>query len=220
MIAEKSSAGVPATIADGLRVMIARGALAPGMRLGQNELAEQFGASRVPVREALKLLNSEGIVDHDPNRGFFVSRVSSDEARQLFCMRHLIEDEVLASLPWPDKDQLAELSRRADELETLLDAGDRTGWWHAHREFHRMIFDLSPQKIMVREAMRLWMLTDRFRALLPLPRRPSAERKVVDKHNLVKALAKRDREMLLRVRRERRQSFEALVLEMLLERNL
>ena len=67
--------------------MIARGTLAPGMRLGQTELAEQFSASRVPVREALKLLSSEGIIEHDPNRGFFVTRLSRDEAEQLFTVR-------------------------------------------------------------------------------------------------------------------------------------
>ena len=85
--AVKSSTGVPSKIADELRSMIARGTLSPGMRLGQTELATQFNASRVPVREALKLLSSEGIVEHDPNRGFFVTRLSRDEAEQLFRQR-------------------------------------------------------------------------------------------------------------------------------------
>jgi DNA-binding GntR family transcriptional regulator len=49
----KPDGGVPAKIANELRSLIARGTLAPGMRLGQTELAEQFNASRVPVREAL-----------------------------------------------------------------------------------------------------------------------------------------------------------------------
>jgi len=215
-----SDAGVPSKIADQLRALVARGTLAPGMRLGQTELAEQFGASRVPVREALKLLSSEGIVEHDPNRGFFVARLSSDEARQLFRMRHLLEDELLETIVWPDENQLAELDRRAAELEELLDAGDRSKWWLKHRDFHHAIFNLSPEKVIVREAMRLWTLTDRFRSLLPMPRRPSAERNVVNKHNLVEALVKRDRAELLRVRRERREAFETLVLETLEDRSL
>jgi len=52
----KTSKAVPSKIADELRSMIARGTLSPGMRLGQTDLATQFDASRVPVREALKLL--------------------------------------------------------------------------------------------------------------------------------------------------------------------
>jgi DNA-binding GntR family transcriptional regulator len=217
-IAEES--GVPAAIASHLRSLIARGSFSPGMRLGQTELAEQFSASRVPVREALKLLSSEGLVEHDPNRGFFVARLSRDEAEQLFTMRHLIEDELMRSVEWPNAEQLEELERRAHRLEELLDAGDRTNWWPLHREFHTMIFNLSPKKIIVREAIRLWSLTDRFRALLPMPRRPSAERNVVNKLTLVQALRNKNRKALLAVRRDRRESFEKLVLETLEARGL
>lgn len=216
----RSNNGVATKIADELRNLIASGVLAPGIRLGQIELAEQFSSSPVPVREALKLLTSEGIVEHDPNRGFFVTRLSSAEARQLFRMRHLLEDELLQSVEWPSEEQLAELRKQAVELEDLLDAGDRRLWWLKHREFHRAIFDLSPNKVMVREAMRLWTLTDRFRAILPLPRRSSEQRNLVRKHDLVEALAAHDRKKFIRIRRERRDSFEGMVLEMLNDRNL
>ena len=209
------SSDIPHRIADRVRELVARGALPPGIRLGQAELAEQFDASRMPVREALKLLSAEGVVVHDPNRGFFVSKLSSDEAKQLFKMRHLIEDALLEELRWPTEDELKDLTARSEELETLLNAGDRSIWWARHRDFHRAIFDLSDEKIIVNEAMRLWALTDRYRSLLPLPTRPSAERSVVNKHNLVQALADKDRKALLRVRAERRRQFEELVLETL-----
>lgn len=215
-----ADSGVPAAIADRLRALIARGSFSPGMRLGQTELAEQFNASRVPVREALKLLSSEGLVEHDPNRGFFVARLSRDEAEQLFTMRHLIEDELLRGVEWPNESQLKDLERRADRLEELLNAGDRSKWWTEHREFHMLIFSLSPKKIIVREAIRLWSLTDRYRALLPMPRRPSAERRVVNKHVLVQALRNKNRKALLAVRRERRDAFEKMVLETLETRGL
>lgn len=216
----KAGQGVPAKIADELRSLIARGTLAPGMRLGQTELAEQFNASRVPVREALKLLSSEGIIEHDPNRGFFVTRLSRDEAEQLFTLRHLVEDELMKTIEWPDDKLIKDLERRAQRLETLLDKGDRSSWWNEHREFHTLIFNLSPKKTMMREAMRLWALTDRFRALLPLPRRASEERSVVAKHEILEALKKRDRKQLLAARRARREAFERLLLETLEARGL
>ena len=218
--ATKPSTGVPSKIADELRAMIARGTLSPGMRLGQTELATQFNASRVPVREALKLLSSEGIVEHDPNRGFFVTRLSSDEAEQLFALRHLVEDELMRSVEWPDERQLAELEISAKRLEELLNKGDRQKWWIEHRQFHTAIFDLSPKKIVMREAMRLWALTDRFRALLPLPRRPSEERDVVNKQPLLDALRTKNRKKLVASRRSRREAFERLVLETLEARGL
>lgn len=216
----KADRGVPAKIANELRSLIARGTLAPGMRLGQTELAAQFNASRVPVREALKLLSSEGIIEHDPNRGFFVTRLSRDEAEQLFTLRHMVEDELLKTIEWPDDKQLKELERRAERLEELLNAGDRQSWWDEHRQFHTVIFELSPRKTIMREAMRLWALTDRFRALLPLPRRPSEERNVVNKYELLQALKKKDRKKLIAVRRNRREAFERLLLETLEARGL
>ncbi len=168
-----TSIAVPAQITEKLRAMIVRGSLGPGMRLGQAELAVQFKASRVPVREALKLLTSEGIVEHDPNRGFFVTRLSQDEAEQVFLMRDLIEDTLIRTIELPDETHLEDLARRADLLEQLLDSGDRAGWWSENREFEIVLLGLSPKKIMVREAMRLWTLSDRFRALLPLPGKES-----------------------------------------------
>jgi DNA-binding GntR family transcriptional regulator len=218
--ADESNAGIPARIAEQIRELVARGTLAPGVRLGQEDLAVRFDASRMPVREALKLLSAEGIAVHDANRGFFVATLSSDEARQLFKLRHLIEDALLSGIRWPTEKELKELGRRADELERLLNAGDRAAWWLRHREFHRMIFELSEEKVIVREAMRLWSLTDRYRSLLPLPQRDSAERTLVMKHDLVQTLAEHDRRKLLRVRAERRQQFERLVLEVLESRSL
>jgi len=216
----KTSKAVPSKIADELRSMIARGTLSPGMRLGQTDLATQFDASRVPVREALKLLSSEGLVEHDPNRGFFVTRLSRDEAEQLFTLRTLVEEELMKTIAWPDDVGSAELIRSNERLEDLLDKGDRQAWWIEHRAFHASIFDLSPQKIIMREAMRLWALTDRYRALLPLPRRPSEERKVVNKNDLIEALRAQDRAQLIASRRERRETFEQLVLETLEARGL
>jgi len=215
----ENTADIPANMANQIRELIARGALSPGVRLGQQELAVRFAASRMPVREALKLLSAEGIIVHDANRGFFVASLSSDEARQLFKLRHLVEDCLLASIRWPNEDELRELNRRADELEKLLNTGDRSLWWTRHRDFHRMIFELSNQAVIVREAMRLWSLTDRYRSLLPLPQRPSAERALVKKHELVQALADHDRRKLVRVRAERREQFERLVIEVLESRS-
>ena len=211
---------MPSTIAARIRNMIAVGQLGPGMRLGQNELAEMFEASRVPVREALKLLTAEGVVEHDPNRGFFVERFSSAEALQFFRLREMVEDELLPTIVWPNEDDLLEFRNLAAHLEELLDHGQRVSWWTEHQAFHQRIFDLSPNKIFVREAMRYWGLTDRYRALVPLPRRDTNDRRIVNKADLVEALEKRDIQSLVEVRRRRRQAFESVVLEILADRGL
>ena len=214
------NAGIPARIAEQIREMIVRGALSPGVHLGQMELAERFEASRVPVREALKLLAAEGLLIHDPNRGFFVATLSSEEASQLYRMRHLIEFELLSSVAWPTEAQIADFNAMLDELEVLLAGGDRAGWNIRHREFHLAIFNLSPQKILVREVLRLWTLTDRYRSLLPSPRARAGERGAEDERVLIDALAKRDRERLLSAFEEDRTKVEQMLLGLLDSRSL
>lgn len=96
--AELEGIDIPAQIAQEIRKLINRGQLPPGLQLRQSDLADRFGISRVPVREALKLLAAESIIEHDPNRGFFVAPLSTDEARQLYRLRHLLEAELLSTV--------------------------------------------------------------------------------------------------------------------------
>jgi DNA-binding GntR family transcriptional regulator len=210
---------IPAKIADSVRDLIARGTLAPGLHLGQMELAERFGSSRVPVREALKLLAAEGVVLHDPNRGFFIANLSSVEARQLYHMRHILEAELLNTVEWPNKTQLASFQAQLDKLEALLRAGKSTEWVELYREFHAAVFDLSPQKVIMAEVLRLARLTDRYRSLAPI-HLALAERTVEPERHLVLALATRDRKRLLRCFEEDRTRIEKGVISMLESRHL
>jgi DNA-binding GntR family transcriptional regulator len=214
---KKRGAGLPANIAQEIRNLITRGVLSPGVHLGQAELAAKFGASRVPIREALKLLTADGIVIHDPNRGFFIAMLSSDEARQLYRMRHLLEAEILANITWPDKKQLIELEEQLERMEVLLSKGNSVEWVDAHRRFHQTIFALSPQRYIVEEVQRLLRLTDRYRSLIhPLP----AENKAHQERHLLKALATRDRERLLAGFASDRAAIEAGLLSGLVARGL
>lgn len=189
-------ASLPNAIVHHIRDQIARGVLSPGIHLGQAELAAQFGASRVPIREALKILTADGVVVHDPNRGFFIANLASEEARQLYRIRHLLEAELLASVEWPNREQLAALEKHLQRMEALLADGNSPDWVQAHRQFHQMIFDLSPNKVIVQEVLRLLRLTDRYRSILPVQPIHGAPR-AKQERRLLKALANRDRALLL-----------------------
>jgi len=192
-------ASLPTAIVQHIRDQIARGVLSPGIHLGQAELAAQFGASRVPIREALKILSADGVVVHDPNRGFFIASLSSEEARQLYRIRHLLEAELLASVEWPNRRQLAALEKQLESMEALLADGNSPDWVQAHRQFHQMIFDLSPNKVIVQEVLRLLRLTDRYRSVLPVQPIHGAHRpRAKQERRLLKALASRDRGLLLK----------------------
>jgi DNA-binding GntR family transcriptional regulator len=182
---------LPNIVADELRSLIVRGTLLPGEHLGQTRLAERFGRSKVPVREALKLLATEGFLRHDRNRGYFVSPLDIDEARQLYKLRRWIETELLETAEWPGKAKLAELQTQFDALDRLDQAKGFREWSAALAEMRFALFDLSPQKALLREATRLWALSDRYRALMPREEGESPERK------LLLALERRDRKALI-----------------------
>lgn len=198
----RSNASLPNMVADELRALIVRGTLLPGEHLGQTQLADRFGRSKVPVREALKLLATEGFLRHDRNRGYFVAPLEIDEARQLYRLRRWIESELLETVEWPDKARLAELRAQFDRLEKIDQAKDYQAWSGALAELRYSLFDLSPHKALLREATRLWMLTDRYRALMPREEGESQERR------LITALEKRDRKALLKEFQEARAAVE------------
>ena len=85
----------PDLIAESLREEILRGALAPGQALRQEELADRFGVSRLPVRDALLRLEAQGLVHVFPNRGAFVISLSADEVTEIYEMRLLLEGDIL-----------------------------------------------------------------------------------------------------------------------------
>ena len=85
----------PEFVREELRRAISQGEFAPGVQLRQDELAERFGTSRIPVREALRQLEAEGFVTLLPNRGAVVSDLSIDEVIELLEIRIALECHAL-----------------------------------------------------------------------------------------------------------------------------
>jgi DNA-binding GntR family transcriptional regulator len=99
-----------------VREGILRGVLGPGARLRQEELAEVFGTSRIPVREALRALEYEGLVSSEPHRGFNVTVLDADDIEEVYDLRVLLEGHALQlAIPLLTDQDL-------DELETLFSA--------------------------------------------------------------------------------------------------
>ncbi|PRD43148.1 GntR family transcriptional regulator [Phyllobacterium phragmitis] len=119
---------------------IIAGKLEPGSRLGQEHIAEEFGANHVPVREAFRRLESQGLVVSEPRRGVRVADFSLEEVREVAEMRAALE--VLAL-----RNAMPHLTRAIlDQAEEANRTGDRArdvqAWETANRSFHRTI--LSP----------------------------------------------------------------------------
>jgi DNA-binding GntR family transcriptional regulator len=112
--ARASNVTIQDLVLTSLREAILTGVLGPGARLRQEDLAERFGTSRIPVREALRALEYEGLVTSEPNRGFTVSELDADDVEEVYDLRIVLEAHaVRLALPLlTDED--------VNELETLF----------------------------------------------------------------------------------------------------
>lgn len=145
-----------------LRRKIGNGELFPGEQLRQQEMAEELGISRVPLREALNVLADQGLLLHRPNQGYFVVKRAPNEQTQITRMLQLLEDELLKSIQWPDVERLQRLVALNQEMLRVSQLEDWAPLVRLNREFHIQIFDLSPHKLILDEVKRLWALADMY----------------------------------------------------------
>lgn len=124
-----------------LRRKILAGELPAGAHLRQESVAEMFGLSRIPVREALQRLDAEGWVTFAPHRGAFVSGLSTQEVTELFELRLLLEPHLLArAIPCFDTRTMAALDQAAEAFEAALALQDPGNWGAANRAFHHHLY--------------------------------------------------------------------------------
>ncbi len=130
-----------------LRSEILSGALAPGERLVEEQLTRRFGTSRAPLREALRLLGEQGLVEHLPRRGVRVAELSARDVDELFSLRDVLEQfavrEALATGAGPAPGPLAVLGATVEHMERAATAGDALDQAAAHRDFHLALIALA-----------------------------------------------------------------------------
>jgi DNA-binding GntR family transcriptional regulator len=201
-------------VATDLRRAIRQGELLPGEHVRQEEWADRLGVSRVPVREALKILAAEQLVFYDTHRGYFVTKIAASEMVQIYRMRMLLEPDVLRSLTWPGQDELARLQTQVDRAAEAMARRDIQEAMEIDREFYFFIYDLSPLRYIVAEVKRLWIMSDGYRSasmLGDLRTDPSASAFHRRHHDMVRALRRHDHKSLVSiVLRERQELLERL----------
>jgi DNA-binding GntR family transcriptional regulator len=140
---------LPATLVDvagsRLRAAILDGTLGPGEKLIEEQLCADFGISRAPLREALRLLTQQGLVERLPRRGSRVADWPPAEILQLFALRHVLERHAMeTALPLADPSTALQPVRRVlDEMGTAKDDLERDD---AHRRFHAAVVGLAENR--------------------------------------------------------------------------
>ena len=188
--------GAAALALQRLLMMIMCGELGPGEQIRQQEMAEQFGISRVPLREALNVLAQQGLLVHRPNQGYFVAKRGPGELAQIRRMLHLLENEVMHSLEWPGEDSLAQLRSLNQRMRITVGQEDWADMPRLNREFHNLILTLSPFNLIAEEIRRLFTLADPFFGAKF--ERASARARTVEEHDMIiAALQAQDRGALM-----------------------
>ena len=150
-----------ARIADEIRGAVLSGEMRPGTRIRQELLAAKFGASRIPVREALKQLENEGLVMLAPNRGAWIADVNSEESIEVYKIREVVEPLAIhESVPNLTDADIAALDATVRDLERVRTLED---YIQLDREFHLRTYAGARMPRLLAMVERFWNSTQHFR---------------------------------------------------------
>ena len=130
-----------------LRAAILSGEIAEGAVTSQATLAERFGVGRTPLREALRMLQREGLVISQPNHRVRIAELSSEDAEELYIMRIALEAVAIrVTVPVLTSADLAELDGLMAQMDHYMKLRDHVGHREPHRQFHyRLVYAAGPR---------------------------------------------------------------------------
>lgn len=179
-------------VAERLREQIFAHELAPGSWLDEQNLAASFGISRTPMREAIKVLASEGLVTTKMNKGAYVTEVDRRDLEQIFTVLSLLEGQAAKETAIKaTEDQLTQLDNMHHRLEKAAADRDIRQFFEINVKFHELIQEIAGNK---------WMngVIEDLRKVLKLQRRDSLTRSgrllssLVEHREILQAILKRD----------------------------
>lgn len=133
-----------------LRVAILNGTLAAGERVFETKIAEQMCVSRVPVREALTLLEQEGLIERLPDRGTFVTKLSNVQLSEFYTLRAAIEEFAMAlAMECHTEEDIDRLNAQLDEMRIAVANGEKARVFEADIGFHQLIAEASHHALLV-----------------------------------------------------------------------
>jgi len=186
---------------EALRERILRGDFPEGEPLRQDALADELGVSRIPVREALRQLEAEGLVTFSPHRGAVVASLSLDDIDELFELRAEIEcDLVRRAVPLATQEHLDRANEVLDEFLEALNAGESSRWGQLNWHFHAALYAPANRNFTMGVLQKLHQHSDRYFRMQVLLARGGA--KADEEHRAIaEAACRRDVETVARLMR-------------------
>jgi DNA-binding GntR family transcriptional regulator len=156
--------GLQDFVARNLMRAIASGELPPGTRLSPARLAEDLGVSHIPVREALAALEAVGQVKRIPRVGFFVAELSTEDIKDIYHWRQVLEDEAhriaVPNLSEEDLNQMREINEKM--ATAVTEHG--TAFIELNRTFHFIPFRRAESEHLLRFISHLWDAAARYQS--------------------------------------------------------
>jgi DNA-binding GntR family transcriptional regulator len=158
------------TIVDELRRVILDGAVPPGTAIPVGDIAEMFGVSAIPIRESLKTLQGEGLVQHRTNAGYAVAQLTGSELAEMYVVRQTLESAALAAAVVnasdADRDHVAEVNRL---LEKAVQEDDSQTYHRQSRHFHLGLTRPSRMHRLVHMLESAWNITEPVQLMVHVP---------------------------------------------------
>lgn len=151
-------------ILETIREAILKGSLKPGEKVAEPELAERFGISRTPIREAFRQLESEGYLTVIPRKGAVVAALSEQDVQEFYAVKSILEGYAaeLAAGNLTDK-ELDKLEAINERLKQLATAGDVKAFYRVHNEFHNLFLKAAGNTKLYELIQQLGMKFNRLR---------------------------------------------------------
>lgn len=187
-------------VSEHLRAAILNGEIKPGEWIRQKRIAEDLGVSQMPVREALKELASEGLVEHMPYRGVRVVSLNSEDIADLYAQRACLESRAArAAATKITDDELRELEKLQALLEENLAPENLQIYRELNRQFHQLIYHASQRDYLIRTLDQMWaafptMLFSNFSQTSTQPITMRDQSDIHEHHAILRALKAHDPE--------------------------
>lgn len=203
--------GPQETVVTELRRVILRGDAPPGTPVPLAEVAELFGVSHIPVREALKTLISEGLVTHRPNSGYTVARMTKQELHEMYLVRAALEGAALAVAAEKATDHERAVAVEANErmAQAIRDA-DGAAFQRESRNFHMALVRPSGMHRLLHILEMSWNMIEPVRAMMHVT--PDDRAKLNGDHEeMLEAFLDRDADRLAAIAQRHNYSVDAAI---------
>jgi len=200
-------------IADVLRENIISGNIQPGEKIGENQVAEALNISRPPVREAFRILSTEGLITLVPRKGAFVTKFSIEEVKEIYEIKSMMEGlAARLAIPIITEKKISDINSISDLMEKKIKDNNFREIQNLNIKFHRKIIEMSENKRLVNLYQSIILPVRRYQRLglsAPLSWKTS----LLEHKSIVEAIRSKNIELAERLIREHTMSATSRVIE-------